>query len=119
LSVLVGPIAELEPELAGSGGGVIVFVSDHDKRRDFPTSALSELWELTPAEARLTARLSSGLGLAEAAAELTIEVSTARQYLKRVFAKTGTSGQSELVLLVGRALGGAAPPDADSRGDLV
>jgi DNA-binding CsgD family transcriptional regulator len=69
-------------------------------------STLCELHGLTPAEARLAAALVRGFSLEEAAAELVISRNTARTHLKRVFAKTGTCRQGELIslLLSGPAL---------------
>ncbi|WP_293339607.1 alpha/beta fold hydrolase [Parvibaculum sp.] len=52
---------------------------------------------LTPAEARLAARLRFGLSLKEAAEELGISVNTARNQLKSVFDKLGVNRQADLV----------------------
>ncbi len=60
-------------------------------------AALSQLYGLTQAEARLTASLMSGSTLDEAAAEFKISIETARSQLKRVFLKTGTSRQADLI----------------------
>ena len=57
---------------------------------------------LTPAEWRIVAKLTSGASIADAAIALGITISTARTHLSRVFAKTGTSRQGELVALVTR-----------------
>ncbi|WP_245319028.1 helix-turn-helix transcriptional regulator [Mesorhizobium temperatum] len=61
---------------------------------------LSGLFDLTPAEARLAVELASGLSLQEAAMEIGIAVKSARTYLERVFRKTETSRQSQLVALL-------------------
>ena len=82
----------------------MIFVGDPDRRPTLPTDVLQQLWGLTPAEARLTAGLASGLDLKEAAEQLEIQTGTARQYLKRIFAKTDTHRQAELVVLVARSL---------------
>lgn len=55
---------------------------------------------LTPTEASLCDALSGGLPLAEAAAEIRISYENARQRLKSIFHKTGTSSQVELRLLL-------------------
>lgn len=55
---------------------------------------------LTPREAQLCTRLASGKSLSTIAEEMGISVETARQYLKSVFAKTDTSRQAELVILL-------------------
>jgi DNA-binding CsgD family transcriptional regulator len=55
---------------------------------------------LTSGEARLALLLADGCRLAEAAAELGLTIETTRTYSKRLFAKTRTRGQPELVRLV-------------------
>lgn len=60
----------------------------------------SKLFGLTPAEARLAVTLTSGLSLRDSAANQGITTGTARAYLIRIFSKTGTNQQSELVSLL-------------------
>lgn len=81
---------------------IVVFVTDPGRGRITAGEALRAVYGLTPAEARLARRLASGEGLREAAEALAISRETARTYLKRVFAKTGTSRQVELLLLLTR-----------------
>jgi DNA-binding CsgD family transcriptional regulator len=64
---------------------------------------------LTGAERRLARHLLIGRTLEDAARETNIKLSTARSYLKGIFAKTGVRRQSELVAVVG----GLVPPVAD------
>ncbi|TPM24859.1 helix-turn-helix transcriptional regulator [Mesorhizobium sp. B2-3-4] len=63
-------------------------------------SLLAGLFDLTPAEARLASALSQGRPLKEAAASSNITVKTSRTYLERIFTKTGTRQQSQLVALL-------------------
>lgn len=63
-------------------------------------SVLAGLFDLTPAEARLAAALSEGRPLKDAAADASITFKSGRTYLERIFAKTGTHQQSELVALL-------------------
>jgi DNA-binding CsgD family transcriptional regulator len=63
-------------------------------------SVLAGLFDLTPAEARLAAALSQGRPLKEAALDSNITFKSGRTYLERIFAKTGTHQQSELVALL-------------------
>jgi DNA-binding CsgD family transcriptional regulator len=63
-------------------------------------SILAGLFDLTPAEARLAAALSQGRPLKEAASDSNITFKSGRTYLERIFAKTGTHQQSELVALL-------------------
>ncbi len=58
---------------------------------------LTSRFDLTLAEAKLAHRLASGSALREAAEALGIREQTARTYLKRVFHKTQTCRQAELV----------------------
>ena len=61
---------------------------------------LAGLFDLTPAEARLATALSQGHVLKAAAIGSNITEKTARTYLERIFAKTGTRQQSQLVALL-------------------
>jgi DNA-binding CsgD family transcriptional regulator len=55
---------------------------------------------LTKAEARLALRLAEGTSLASAAQAFDVKLTTIRSQLQQVFAKTGTSRQSELVAML-------------------
>jgi DNA-binding CsgD family transcriptional regulator len=63
-------------------------------------SLLNTLFDLTPAEVRLAMDLASGLSVTQSAAERGVTVKTARTYLDRIFYKTGTHHQSQLVALL-------------------
>lgn len=67
---------------------------------------LMQLYGLSRSEARLAAHLAAGATLAGAAAAMGLTIETARNYSKRVFEKTGTRGQADLIRLV---LTGVAP----------
>ncbi|RWN70404.1 MAG: helix-turn-helix transcriptional regulator [Mesorhizobium sp.] len=58
------------------------------------------LFDLTAAEAKLATALASGRSLKETAANSNITVKTCRTYLERIFSKTRTRQQSELVALL-------------------
>ncbi|HEY3973264.1 MAG TPA: helix-turn-helix transcriptional regulator [Candidatus Sulfotelmatobacter sp.] len=60
--------------------------------------ALISLYGLTKGEAVLAARLAQGKSIEEAADELFISAHTARTHLKRIFMKTDTHRQTELVV---------------------
>jgi len=61
---------------------------------------LTGLFDLTPAEVKLATALAKGLNLKMAAAEAGLQFSTVRTYLNRIFRKTGTNQQSQLVALL-------------------
>lgn len=77
-------------------------VTLHERLRLVPDCAalLVDLFDLLPSEARLAAALAGGDGLAEAARRLGLTIETARNYSKRIFAKTDTHGQTDLVRLI-------------------
>jgi len=70
---------------------------------------LSDLYRLTPSEAKFAARMAGGASIAEAAKALDLTVETARNYSKRVYGKTGAHGQADLVRLLLDGVGGALP----------
>lgn len=63
-------------------------------------TALTRLYGLTRAEARLTSKLLQGRRITESARQLGISVNTARNQLKRIFSKTATHRQSDLLNLL-------------------
>lgn len=62
---------------------------------------LRMLHGLTSSESRLAMALTAGLTLQQAAERQGITVKSARTYLERIFSKTGTARQSQLVALLG------------------
>ena len=67
---------------------------------DRHTAVLRARCGLTPAEARFALRMITGETLQSAAAALDISYESARTVLKKVFHKTGTHRQSELVIVI-------------------
>jgi len=61
---------------------------------------LAHLFGLTIQEARLALHISRGVSIREAATLLGLTHETARLYSKRIYAKTGTRGQADLVRLI-------------------
>lgn len=85
----------------------LVVVTDLGQRACPPDRLLRDAFGLTPAEARLAARLGSGEDLRAAADRLGVAYETARAQLKAVFGKAQVSGQAELAAVLARmALGG-------------
>jgi len=68
---------------------------------------------LTPAEARLALHLVAGETLRSAEVKLGITYESARTQLKKIFNKTGTSRQAELVVVVLTALPGCVGAPID------
>jgi DNA-binding CsgD family transcriptional regulator len=65
---------------------------------------LQRIFALSPVQARLTALLTAGRTIKEIASILEITEGSARQYLQRIFGKTGAKRQADLVRIVGQAL---------------
>ena len=78
----------------------MVLLVDPDQRKSIPPGTLRDAFEMTEAEARVTALLGSGATLDEACSQLKIAKDTGRNHLKNVFAKTGTHRQAELVIVL-------------------
>jgi DNA-binding CsgD family transcriptional regulator len=101
LIVEARPVAGLAADSCGSATAVLA-ITDVAHRPPVPEELLRTVFGLTPAEARLAARLAGGESLEAAAEALGIAKNTARNQLKAVLAKTGTARQGELVALLAR-----------------
>jgi DNA-binding CsgD family transcriptional regulator len=71
-----------------------------------PGEAFAKLYGLTGGELRVLLAMAPGLGMREAAEVLGIAEATAKTHLQHIFSKTGTSRQTDLMLLFARS----APP---------
>ena len=65
-----------------------------------PPEVIGKLYKLTPTELRVLLAVMQVGGASEVAEALGIAESTVRTHLLRLFAKTGTKGQSDLIKLV-------------------
>jgi DNA-binding CsgD family transcriptional regulator len=83
-----------------------VFVQDPQNVPPLPGEAFAKLYGLTAGELRVLLALAPGLSVREAADMLGIRESTSKTHLQRIFQKTGTSKQTELM----RLLMNAGPP---------
>ena len=83
---------------------VFLFLRDPASFGRIPPATIATVFSLTNAEARLVSALAAGLDLDDAAGDCGVTKSTARSYLKQVFAKTGASRQAELVARVLNAI---------------
>ncbi|MGX0934890.1 DNA-binding CsgD family transcriptional regulator [Cupriavidus metallidurans] len=80
---------------------LVAIHESHGTPRAVPT-VLRDLYGLTPAETRLAALLTTGIGLPEASIQLGIKRETGRSQLKSIFTKTNTSTQAQLAHLLTR-----------------
>ncbi|MBW2287224.1 MAG: helix-turn-helix transcriptional regulator [Deltaproteobacteria bacterium] len=80
-----------------------VLVSDPDSGVEPAVELVRSIHNLTQAESDLVEHLARGQTLEEASRTRGVSINTMRSHLKRVFRKTGTSRQGELVQLVLRS----------------
>lgn len=90
---------------------ILAFISDPAAELGSKSERLSAFFGFTPAEAALAQALLKGENLASIAHRTNRSVNTVRTHLARLMAKTGTSRQSELLLLLGRTSGQVAWPE--------
>lgn len=95
-------VAQIVPAGFGIGSGpdavrAVVYIWDPRNRGATIGPVLERLFKFTPAEVRLAQKLAMGLRLADAAEQLQIAPSTARNQLQSMFAKTGTRRQADFV----------------------
>jgi len=103
-TVIVTPLGLGRPVLLPGTPAVLLIVTDPEAAPRIEASALSALFGLTPAEARLVTLLVTGLSLPEVARRQGIGFETARTHLTRARAKTGTASQVDLIRAVLLAL---------------
>jgi DNA-binding CsgD family transcriptional regulator len=89
------------PEQNEFGQGIampraIVFLTDSAEAVTIAPQLLSNLFGLTPAEARLAAELVQGDELADSAARLNISLNTAKSQLHSIYAKIGVDTRAKL-----------------------
>ena len=83
-----------------------IFMQDPVVVPPFPGEAFAKLYALTGGELRVLLAMAPGLSVKEAAEVLGISEATAKTHLQRVYGKTGTSKQTELM----RLFMSSAPP---------
>ncbi len=112
-----GYVATLLPVDRGQRRGVVapfaaavaVFTQDPIRAPLMPGEAFARLYKLTGGELRVLLALAQGLGGKEAADMLGISEPTVRTHLQRIFSKTDTTRQADLL----RLLQNSAPPIRD------
>lgn len=95
LPLMTGDIHS-RPALCASAA---VFVTVWDGAAGPPVEAVAAVFDLTAGEIRVAERLLTGRTPAEIAEDLALAMSTVRSHLASIFAKTGTSRQSDLARL--------------------
>jgi len=78
----------------------LVFLGDPKRRFPSKSALLRSMYGLSPAEARVADLLADGLTVEEIADRINVTVGTARFHIKRIFTKTGSRRQTELIKLM-------------------
>jgi DNA-binding CsgD family transcriptional regulator len=78
----------------------VLFVSEPDKGPETDQAFLQRAFALTEGEARVSAALTQGKSVEEIALASGVTQGAVRTHLKRVFSKTGTRRQGELISLL-------------------
>ncbi|MEI8163922.1 MAG: LuxR C-terminal-related transcriptional regulator [Betaproteobacteria bacterium] len=100
LGLLIRPIPVGEWSEGPHRPAVVVFIRDPERKSQPSFELVRQLFDLTPAEARLALLLADGMTLDEAAEALEIRKNTIRAHLRSIFSKTGVKRQTTLVSLM-------------------
>jgi DNA-binding CsgD family transcriptional regulator/PAS domain-containing protein len=99
-SVLVMPASRDAFAPEAKRPSVIVFVTDPEETPQTTPETLAGLYGLTAAESCLARRLMQGGSLVDSAEHLGVTHNTVRTHLQRIYDKTGTRHQGELIRLL-------------------
>ncbi|WP_244477548.1 MULTISPECIES: LuxR C-terminal-related transcriptional regulator [unclassified Rhizobium] len=94
------PLTEGTSRAAFRPACAAVFISTTTSASPPPADVLIALYDLTPAEARVVLQIGEGLTASQCAATLAISENTLKTHLGRIFAKTNTARQADLVKLL-------------------
>jgi len=103
LTVLVAPFRPAKDGFGAPLPAAIVFIRDPEQPT-VATMALQGLFGLSPAEACIAGQIADGKSTDDIARRHRIAPNTVRMHLKSVFAKTGATGQAQLVSLILRSV---------------
>ncbi|WP_245419451.1 helix-turn-helix transcriptional regulator [Phyllobacterium salinisoli] len=110
------PLSEGTARAAFRPACAAVFISTTTSASPLPEAVLTTLFDLTPAEARVLLKIGNGAAPSKSASSLGISENTLKTHLSRIFAKTNTSRQADLVKLVSD-IGSPLAPSHLSSGD--
>jgi len=97
LTVLVAPAGRNSFSTDVKTPSVILIVTDPEKKLDSLARTLARLYDLTAAESRVAELLMQGETVVRTAERLGVSHNTARTHLQRIYQKTNTSHQGDLI----------------------
>lgn len=98
--LLLRPTGPSHERLPHPAAAVAMARTGRREPADSGAEVLARLYGLSACEAALAEAISRGVPLIKAGEELHLTPETTRNYSKRIYAKTGTTGQADLVRLV-------------------
>jgi DNA-binding CsgD family transcriptional regulator len=106
LRVLVAPVAQRHVLMGSAGAAACMFITDPERRAVPPAAHLQRAFGLSTAETRVAMALLDGENVERLSDRLCISRNTARTHLRRLFGKTDTTRQADLIRVL---LGAHAP----------
>lgn len=103
--IIVAPLSSDSSDERAQKACVALFVAQKEQSNEIPIEILRVLFGLTSSEATLASHLMTGTGLGPAAMRSSMGINTARTHLKKIFWKTQTGRQAELVGMLLRCVG--------------
>jgi DNA-binding CsgD family transcriptional regulator len=100
VSVVIISDSQKVGQNSGEYSSATVFISDPELRTAPSPEIISQLFGLTGAEATVASALTTGLQPAKIARSLQLSIFTVRNHLKRLYSKTNTTNQHELLHLL-------------------
>ena len=94
------PLSEGSARAAFRPACAAIFVSTTTSASPMPEAVLTSLFDLTPTEARVLLCIGSGMSAAKTVHALGMKENTLKTHLGRIFAKTNTLRQADLVKLI-------------------
>jgi DNA-binding CsgD family transcriptional regulator len=110
------PIRSLVPSRSVRRSCCLLFIDDPDQDKPPQLERIQRLWNLTQTEARIASMLATGMSPRQVSDRLGISFNTVRCHVSRIYLKTDTSRQAELVCLLSR-LGLTIPESTGADGD--
>jgi len=96
--IFMQPVAGTSPSLPTPACLALLRPLARDDERQW--RIVADLFSMTRSESALALRMANGDSIAEAGEALGLTVETARNYSKRIYAKTGAQGQADLVRIL-------------------
>ncbi len=96
IDILVSPVRVASLSLGGNAVAVVYFRGDQSSSAD-RCQQLIDMFKLTQSEARFAWSIAQGISIADAAEKHGLTIESARNYSKKIYAKSGARGQVDFM----------------------